>query len=113
MFFNKENIRVIPKADTDLILNVESIIPFYISEVISSKTIDNVDVQVFKRDFKTETNLNTFTNITANTDGVYTYTYTPTVAIKDNLYFRFKVTVGDNTHVVESQPFTVIDTGVA
>lgn len=112
MFFNKENIRVIPKADTDLILNVESIIPFYISEVISSKTIDSVAVQVFTRDFKTETNLNTFTAITANVDGFYEYTYTPIVAIKDNLYFRFKVTIGSNTHVVESVPFTVINTGV-
>lgn len=112
MFFNKENVRVIPKADTDLILNVESKIPFYISEVISSKTIDQVAVQAFSKDFKTETNINNFTVITANASGDYEYTFTPATALKDNLYFRFKVTVGENTHIVDSTAFTVINTGV-
>lgn len=112
MFFNKENVRVIPKADTDLILNVESKIPFYISEVISSKTINQVAVQAYSKDLKTETNLNSFIVITANVDGDYEYTFTPTGTLKSNLYFRFKITIGDNIHIVDSTAFTVINTGV-
>lgn len=112
MFFNKEKVQVNPRADTDLQLNVPTIIPFYISEVISNTIIDSVFVQAYTKDIKNITVLNTFTELDKNTNGEYEYTYTPLAVSKDNLYFRFKVQINDNEHLVDSPAFSVIKIGV-
>lgn len=111
MFFNKEKVLVNPRADTDLQLNVPTTIPFYISEVISNTQIDTVFAQAFTKDLKTINILNNFTELDKNTNGEYEYTYTPLAVIKDNLYFRFKVQINDNEHLVDSPSFSVLNIG--
>lgn len=112
MFFNKEKVQVNPRADTDLQLNITTIIPFYISEVISNTLPDAVYVQPYTKDLKAITLLSNFVEISKNTAGDFEYEYTPTVVAKDNLYFRFKVTINDNEHIVDSPAFSVLTIGV-
>jgi hypothetical protein len=112
MFFNKEKVLLNPRADTDLQLNTETIIPFYISEVISNTTIDSVLVQPFTKELKTQTLLSNFVEIDTNANGEYEVTYKPTTIGKDNLFFRFKVICGQNEHLVDSCAFSVHTIGV-
>ena len=112
MFFNKEKVLVNPRADTDLQLNVPTIIPFYISEVISNTLPDAVFVQTYTKDLKNINLLSNFTELSSNVNGDFEYEYTPTVVAKDNLYFRFKVTINDNEHLVDSPSFSVHTIGV-
>lgn len=113
MFFNKENVRVNPRADTDLILNIPNTLTFYVSEVISNSTIEQVSIQAYTKEAKNITILNTFTDVDTNTNGDYEYTFTPTAEAKDTLYFRFKVVTNEMTHIVDSVPFSVNRVGVA
>lgn len=112
MFFNKENVQVVPKADTDLQLNIQSIIPFYISEVISNATISQVYAQAYTKDLKVITIINNFVEIFVDPNGDYLYTFTPSAISKDTLHFRFKVIVGTNEHLVDSCAFSVHTIGV-
>lgn len=112
MFFNKEKVLVNPRADTDLQLNVPTTIPFYISEVISNTLPTAVHVQPYTKDLKNITVLSNFTELSTNADGDYVYTYTPVGVAKDSLYFRFKVTINGNEHLVDSPAFSVLTIGV-
>lgn len=112
MFFNKETVVVNPRADRELLLNTPATIPFYISEVISNSQIEAVHVQAFNKDLKTITILTPFEEISENTNNDYEFTYTPLTVSKDTLYFRFKVLVNDNEHIIDSPSFSVLATGV-
>jgi len=112
MFFNKETVVVNPRADRELSLNVSATIPFYISEVISGQSIETVSAQAYTKDLKNITILTNFIEISDNTNGDYEFTYTPTVVGKDNLYFRFRVLVNDNEHIIDSPSFSVLSVGV-
>lgn len=112
MFFNKETVLVNPRADRELQLNTPATIPFYISEVISNTTIDSVQVQVYTKDLKNITVLTNFTQIQKNINSDYEFTYTPQSVYKDSLYFRFKVLVNTNEHIVDSPSFSVLSIGV-
>lgn len=112
MFFNKEKVLVNPRADTDLQLNVPTTIPFYISEVISNVLPTSVFVQTYTKDLKNITLVSNFVELFVNINGDYVHTYTPTVVAKDSLYFRFKVTINGNEHLVDSPAFSVLTIGV-
>lgn len=112
MFFNKEKVLVNPRAHTNLQLNTPIIIPFYISEVISNSNIDAVYVQAINKDLKTLTVLTPFVEVDKNTSGDYEYSYTPLAISKDTLHFRFKVMINDTEHLVDSDAFSVVNTGV-
>ena len=112
MFFNKEKVLVNPRADTDLQLNVLTTISFYISEVISNHNITSVHIQPYSKDLKTITILEGFTEIFKDANGDYAYSYTPLGVAKDTLYFRFKVVINNNEHLVDSPAFSVFTIGV-